>query len=334
MEGNDARTSQIAAVHERIRASAKSTPRGAGTQLEFQAMATQCRVTFAATGATAESFAAAVLQWIAQFESRYSRFLPHSLISRINQSAGIDWVEIDPETERIFALCDEAHFLTRGVFDPTALPVIRLWNWKANPPVVPSDADISAAQKLVGWRRVQRAPGKILLPAHGMSIDLGGIGKEYAVDHVACLAMQHGITSAIVDLGQDVFALGRPYDGRPAWHVGLEDPKQPGRCWVGVVAKNSAVATSGDYLRRFEINGKRYGHIIDVRTGRPVANGCRAASVIAPTCTLAGLFSTAAFVLGTEEGIRLLDTTPNVAGCITTANGRVSSRRFYEYVVS
>jgi len=303
-------------------------------QLEFQAMSTQCCVTFAATGAAAKSFAAAVVQWVADFESRYSRFLPASLISRINQNAGIEWVEIDPETERIFSLCDEAHFLTRGVFDPTALPVIRLWNWKANPPVIPGDTEISAALKLIGWRKVQRSPGKIFLPQRGMSIDLGGIGKEYAVDRVAHLAVQHGIGSTMIDFGQDVFGLGTPYDGRPAWHVGLEDPKQPGKCWAGVATKNSAVATSGDYLRRFEINGQRYGHIIDVRSGRPVANGCRSVSVIAPTCTLAGLFSTATFVLGPEEGIRLLDATPNVAGCITLENGRVSSRRFNEYVVS
>jgi thiamine biosynthesis lipoprotein len=167
-----------------------------------------------------------------------------------------------------------------------------------------------------------------------MSIDLGGIGKEYAVDCVAQLAAQHGIASALVDFGHDVFALGAPYDGRPAWHVGLEDPAQPGQCWAGVAVKQQAVATSGDYVRRFEVNGRRYGHILDVRTGQPVANGCRAVSVIAPTCTLAGLFSTAAFVLGPEEGIRLLDATPRVAGSIITDTGRTASRRFYEQVVS
>lgn len=321
-------------VHERIRESAKIAARGGMNYLEFHAMATHCRVSFPGNAAVAKAFPAAALQWVADFESRYSRFLPDSLISRINQNAGINWVEIDPETARIFALCDEGHFLTRGVFDPTSLPLIQLWNWKANPPVIPSDAEISAALKLVGWRKVQRSPGRIFLPERGMSLDLGGIGKEYAVDRVAHLAVQHGIGSAMIDFGQDVFALGTPHDGRPAWHVGLEDPKQPGKCWAGVVIKNQAVATSGDYFRRFEINGKRYGHILDVRTGQPVANGARGVSVIAPTCTLAGLFSTAAFVLGAEEGIKLLEATPNVNGCITLETGRVQTRRFYEYVVS
>jgi thiamine biosynthesis lipoprotein len=321
-------------VHERIRASAKVTPRGTAHELEFQAMATRCRVSFTTSPAAAKVFAAAVLHWVGDFEARYSRFLPDSLISRINQSAGLNWVEIDPETQSLFALCDEAHFLTRRVFDPTALPLIQLWNWKAMPPTIPDDAQISAAMQLVGWRKVQRAPGRIFLPSTGMSIDLGGIGKEYAVDRVAHLAIQHGITSALVDFGQDVFALGTPGDGRPAWHIGLEDPTQPGKCWAGLAVKNQAVASSGDYVRRFELEGKRYGHILDVRSGRPVSNGCRAVSVTAPTCTLAGLFSTAAFVLGPEEGIKLMEGTPNVNGSITYETGRVHTRRFYEYVVS
>lgn len=321
-------------VQKRIRASATVTARASEHHLQFEAMATRCQVSFSGPAAAVKAFPTAVVEWVAQFEGRYSRFLPDSLVSRINQNAGIGWVDIDAETDAIFALCHEAHFLTRGVFDPTSLPLIQLWNWKATPPVVPGDPEIQAAMKLVGWRKVQRAPGKIFLPAAGMSIDLGGIGKEYAVDCVAQIATQHGITSALVDFGQDVFTLGVPADGRPAWHIGLEDPNHPGKCWAGVAARNQAVATSGDYFRRFEIDGKRYGHIVDVRSGRPVANGCRAVSVIGPNCTWAGLFATAAFVLGAEEGLKLLDSMPNIAGCITLEKRRVQTRRFHEYVVS
>ena len=324
----------LPSVQERIRGSSMVSTRAGTRELQFHAMGTRCRVVYATSGALAQEFATAVLEWVARFESRYSRFLPESLISRINCQAGAGWVEIDEQTEHIFALCDEAHFLTRGVFDPTALPLIQLWNWKASPPVIPSEAQISKALELVGWRKVQRAHGKVFLPRSGMSIDLGGIGKEYAVDCVANLARQYEIAGVLVDFGQDVFAVGVPGDDRPAWHVGLEDPKQLGKCWAGLAVKNQAVATSGDYIRRFEFNGKRYGHILDVRNGRPVDNGCRSVTVIAPTCTLAGLFSTAAFVLGPEEGIRLIEATPNVHGCVTHENRRTTTRRFYEHVVS
>ena len=164
-----------------------------------------------------------------------------------------------------------------------------------------------------------------------MALDLGGIGKEYAVDQVAQLAVQSGATSVLVDFGHDVRVHGSPPEKKPAWHIGLEDPKQPGRCWTGLAVINQSVATSGDYLRSFVRDGKRYGHILDIRTGRPVANGCLAVSVIAPTCTLAGMLSTTAFVLGPEEGLRLLDATYQAAGCIITETRTFSSRRFYDF---
>ncbi len=196
---------------------------------------------------------------------------------------------------------------------------------------MPDDQAIEATKAKVGWRKIQRAPGKVFLPEAGMALDLGGIGKEYAVDQVTQLAVESGATSVLVDFGQDVRVHGPAPERKPAWHIGLEDPTQPGRCWTGVAANNQAVATSGDYLRRFVRDGQRYGHILDVRTGRPVANGCRAVSVIAPTCTLAGMLSTTAFVLGPTEGVRLLDATFQTAGCVLTDSGLCASRHFYNY---
>jgi len=318
-------------VWERIRASAKLQRTGDWHELSFAALGSPCRTRFVATAQAAKALPDALMQWVAEFEARYSRFIPTSLISRITAAAGKEWVETDPETDQLLALCHEAHFITKGTFDPTALPLIRLWDWKANPPVVPDEAAIAAALKKVGWRKVRRAPGKVFLPEAGMALDLGGIGKEYAVDQVAQLAVQSGATSVLVDFGHDVRVHGPAPEKKPAWHIGLEDPTQPGKCWTGLAVTNQSVATSGDYLRNFTRDGKRYGHILDVRSGRPVANGCRAVSVIAPTCTMAGMLSTTAFVLGPEEGLRLLDATYQAAGCIITESGRFASRRFYDF---
>lgn len=323
-----------ASVRERIRQSARDPGRDGTFDVSFQAMGTRCRLNYRADAATGQAFKAVALDWVADFEARYSRFLPDSLISRINQAAGREWVATDPETDRLLAMCHELHFLTKGVFDPTSLPLIRLWDWKADPVVIPTAEAIAAARQKTGWRKVQRAPGKVFLPEPGMALDLGGIGKEYAVDQIAHLALKHGISSVLVDFGADVHARGTPPDGRPAWHVGLEDPARPGKCWAGLAVKDAAVATSGDYLRHFEKDGRRYGHIIDVRTGQPVDNGCRAVSVIAPTCTLAGMLSTAAFVLGPEEGRRLISSQMGAEGCLLTTHGQFPTRRFYEYVVS
>lgn len=325
-------TSSYHSVHERIVRSATVSSASGLYRLAFHSMGTICRVQFrTSNSALARDFHGEVLQWLAQFEAKYSRFLSDSLISRINAAAGEHWVEIDPETEGLLKLCGEMFFFTRGAFDPTALPLIKLWNWKANPPVIPTDAQIAAVRELCGWSKVQRRPGGIFLPRAGMSLDLGGIGKEYAVDCVAMLAKSRFVESVLVDFGQDVRVQGTPPE-KGAWHIGLEDPQRPGNCWTGVAVTNHAVATSGDYLRHFTKDGRRYGHIIDPRDGRPVNNHCLSVSVIAPTCTAAGILSTTAFILGPQEGLNLIGSHLGAEGAITTENSRHQSRRFHEYV--
>jgi FAD:protein FMN transferase len=321
-------------VRQRVNRSAQCGAVADFYKLSFQAMNTLCRVQFQTGRAErAREFQREVLEWIAWFEARYSRFIADSLISRINAAAGQDWVAVDPETEALLNLCQEMIFFTRGVFDPTTLPLIRLWNWKASPPVVPAPEAIEQARELVGWRLIQRRPGGIFLPRAGMCLDLGGIGKEYAVDRVLHLAVQRGLENVLVDFGADVRVQGRP-PGKPAWHIGLEDPRNPGHAWVGLAVTNHAVATSGDYLRHFVHQGRRYGHILDPRTGYPVNNRVLAVSVIAPHCTFAGILSTSAFVLGAKEGLDLIGASPGVEGCIVTESSRFPTRGFHAYTTS
>lgn len=320
----------VAEVLARVRSGARLEARGGTHDLTFAAMGTICRVHFAAPAAGARRIADLVLGWVAAFEAKYSRFLPDSLVSQVNAAAGGPWVALDPEADRLLALCDQLVFMTRGILDPTALPVIRLWDWKKAR--IPGDAEIAAAMPLVGWRQVQRAPGRIRLPRAGMALDLGGVGKEFAVDQVVLLLAQSGVTSALVDFGADVRVLGLPSDGRPAWKIGLEDPARPGTPWTHLVVREGAVATSGDYVRGFEAGGRRYGHIVDPRTGSPVDQGVLAVSVFAPSCTQAGMLSTAAFVLGPVEGRRLLESSQGVHGCIVTRKGTLTTSRFHEYV--
>jgi thiamine biosynthesis lipoprotein len=311
---------------------------GAATQLHrlrFPAMGTPCEVQYATPdGRASPAFETAVVSWVHAFEEKYSRFRPHSLISRISAAAGREWVEVDADAERMFSLCDNLVAMTHGVLDPTALPLIRLWNWKAQPPVIPTEEQIAAARRLVGWARVQRAPGRVFLPEPGMALDFGGFGKEYAVDIVAHIALQHGIENVLADFGHDLRALGQP-PGRPAWHIGLEDPRRPGTPWASIaITGGKGVASSGDYVRCFERNGRRYGHIIDPRTGWPVANGCTQATIVADTCLQAGVLSTAAFVLGVKEGIELIQNCPGAEGLLITENARAQTRGFYRYVVA
>jgi len=281
--------------------------------------------------AVGEDFRRAAVDWIARFEARYSRFLPESIVGQVNARAGGDWCEVDEDAERLLSLCGEMHRLTRGVFDAAALPLLRAWDWKADPPRIPGECEMRVALELSGWGKVERRARGVRLPAAGMGIDLGGIGKEFAVDQLVSLAREFGIGDVMIDVGQDIRVVGRP-PGKDAWYIGLEEPDRPGDCWTALRLTDRAVATSGDYFRSFTLGARRYGHILDPRSGLPVNNGCQAVSVIAPSCVMAGILSTAAFVLGPEEGLALIRELGGVEACITTEHARHQTRRFSSYV--
>ncbi len=324
-------TTSLAMVRERVWRSSRRTVESQFHKLTFQAMSTDCRVHFQAEDSRfAEQFQNFVLDWVAFFEAKYSRFLPDSLISRINSAAGEHWVEIDQETDVLFNLCQELLFFTRGVFDPSALPLMRLWNWKAKDPAVPSATEVKAALELAGWNKVERRPGGIFLPRTGMMIDLGGIGKEYAVDRVITMAVERGIKNVLVDFGQDVRVRGESPQKGP-WCIGLEDPRAPGKCWTSVIVNNHAVATSGDYLRHFVHEGRRYGHIIDPRDGYPANTGVLSVSVVSPHCTFAGIVSTAAVILGPKLGLEMMSFCPGVEGAIITDTSRFQTKGFNNF---
>jgi thiamine biosynthesis lipoprotein len=316
----------------RVRETMRTECRENYHQITFRAMSTPVRVAFRAEESSAASDChEAVLEWVAGFEARYSRFLPESIVGQINAGAGGGWMSIDAETEELFSLCQQMFAFTGGAFDPAALPLVRLWDWKRNPPQVPAAADVDAARRVSGWNKVERRRGAIKLPVAGMGIDLGGIGKEYAVDRVVALLLERGMTNVLVDIGQDIRVTGHP-PGKDAWYIGLEEPDQAGRCWTCLRLTDQAVATSGDYFRSFSRNGRRYGHILDPRSGEPVGNGCQAATVIAPTCLMAGILSTAAFILGPRDGLELITHRGGAEGCITTDAARHQTRRFSYYV--
>jgi thiamine biosynthesis lipoprotein len=321
-------------IRERIFNSATVREEGGLTTLHFHAMGTRCRVSLVDPSRKATNdFLQHLLEWVSDFEAKYSRFLDTSLISQINRAAGQHPVEIDEETDRILSLCAELHFFTQRVFDPTALPLIRLWDWKKNPGTLPSADAIARTKELVGWNLVQRSSNSVFLPRAGMCLDFGGIGKEYAVDMAMQIGASYGVNNLLVDFGQDLRVNGAP-SGKPAWHIGLEDPNSPGTCWGSVAATDRAIATSGDYLRHFTLNGRRYGHILDPRSGYPAATECLAVSIVAPSCTMAGILSTSAFILGPKAGYDLINRTYGVAGAILTHDQRIFSQGFYQYLVN
>lgn len=158
--------------------------------------------------------------------------------------------------------------IKRGGFDPTSLALSRQWDYHKSSPVPPSCDEVEKALILVGWKNVYRSLGEVMLPVQRMAIDLGGFGKEYAVDKVCEMAMSFGLEGVCVDFGRDIRVAGVARHGG-AWRVGIENPGDPGRCWGGVNLRERAIATSGNYLRGFQYDETFFGHVIDVRSGYP-----------------------------------------------------------------
>ncbi len=262
---------------------------------------------------TAARAAAAAIADVHRIEAKYSRYRDDSVTSAINRAAGGMPVPIDAETAALLRYADECHRISDGAFDLTSGVLRRAWRFDRLPASLPTAVDVDAALALVGWPRVEWDAHGVRLPVAGMEIDFGGVGKEYAADRAAALLAEHGIMHALVNLGGDVRTVGAQPDGRP-WRVGIVHPRDPAGVAGAVELAGNAVATSGDYQRFMEVEGVRYAHILDPRTGWP-ARWWQSASVVAPLCTMAGSLATiamlrsdaAAFLAGQDVDYLLID---------------------------
>jgi len=253
-----------------------------------------------------------------RIEAKFSRYRPESVLSEINRQAGRGPLVVDEETEYLVRSALDLWSLTQGRFDPTVGILRRAWDFKAKR--VPTAAELAALLPLVDARALSLKHGSVALGKVGMELDLGGVGKEYAVDRVAELLSAEGVDSAIINFLGDVRTLGRRGDGQP-WSVGVLDPFQPGRCLLAIrIMAGAGIATSGDYERGFVHDGVRYHHLLDATTGQP-AWGLRSVTVVAPTAFLAGQLATAAFLLGPAQGLTLLEDRPGVEGALVTETG-------------
>ncbi len=272
--------------------------------------------------ARAERLARAVESEARRIEAKFSRYRESSVVSEINRNAGRTPVAVDEETEMLVCAALDMARMTGGRFDPTVGALRRVWDFQGSR--VPLPEEIIALLPLVDADAVSVRDRTVFLRRAGMEIDLGGVGKEYAVDRAAELLRAEGIRSAIVNFAGDVRTIGSRGDGHP-WRVGVLDPQDRRRCRFAVCALgDTGVATSGDYERGFVKDGVRYHHILDARTGWP-ARGLSSVTAIAASAFRAGRFATAAFLLGAGAGLTLLEEAPGVEGTLITENGAILS---------
>jgi thiamine biosynthesis lipoprotein len=242
-------------------------------------------------------------------------------ISLVNREGSKHPVKVSEELFRLLQESVKYSELTRGAFDITYASVGYLYDFKKG--VHPDQKSIDAALPGVDWRQMvlDEKNFTVFFKRPGMRIDLGGIAKGHSVDKGIEILRKLDITRAMVNAGGDTRIIGDRF-GKP-WVVGLRHPDQPGKAYLSIPIVDSAFSTSGDYERYFDENGKRFHHIIDPKTGDS-ARKIRAVTVIAPTATRSDALTKSVFIMGAEEGIRFINTLPDVDAVVVPLDGKVA----------
>ncbi len=251
-------------------------------------------------------------------DSLMTNWTETSEVARINRGAGAGALTVDPEVATVLTLADQVHAASGGAFDLTVEPLVRLWGFLGGKPHLPPAPELAAALALVDWDRVlfRAADRQLELPVPGMHLDLGGIAKGYGVDLVATRLRAAGVTDALVDLTGNMAALGsRP--GHDGWVIGIRDPRDREPWLATIRLRDLCVSTSGDYVQFVSENGRRYGHILDPRTGWP-AQGLSSATVVAAQAAPADAWSTALFVLGPAAARRVAASRDDIAAVLVS----------------
>jgi thiamine biosynthesis lipoprotein len=272
-----------------------------------------------------EGLAERIQARLAEINRSMSTYIEDSEISRFNRFDEVNRpFPVSEDFLRVMQAGKKIHALSEGAWDATVAPLVDLWGFgpSGKTPAVPSAAQLQPILETVGFERIDVHPsGYLVKKVRGTTLDLGSIAKGYGVDQLANLLVSAGRQNFLVEIGGEVVATGVRTDGLP-WRVGINTPR-PGASadtvYRAFSLSNAAFATSGDYRNFFIMDGRRYSHVIDPRTGYPVANGVVSASIIASECTFADGLATAVMVLGAEKGLALIDRLEGVEGLIVVA---------------
>ena len=239
-----------------------------------------------------------VFEEIQRIDNLLSKYKDDSEVALLNKKGELP---VSPETFYVIKKSKEFWQLSGGAFDVTVVPLMDLWGFTQQSYRIPSDDEIKEALRYVGSDKIifNDKNNVVKFKVLGVKIDLGAIGKGFAVDCAVKKLKERGIKSCLVNAGGHIYCLG-DRSGRP-WKIAIQDPRKLG--FAGYVKlKDRAIATSGDYRQFFIEGNRRYAHIIDPRTGYPADSGVISATVIAPDCTTADAIATAVFVLGEGKG--------------------------------
>lgn len=249
-----------------------------------------------------------VFDELRRIENLLSKYNADSEVSRLNQSGKS---KVSPETFYVISRAKEFWQSSNGAFDITVAPLLEIWGFKDKQFRLPKDNEIKEALKRVGSDKIILHSNEFVIEFNtpGVQVDLGAIAKGFAVDCAVRKLKEAGVKSCLINAGGDIYCLGNKSGS--AWRVGIQDSQGSGVLEY-LKLSDSAVATSGDYEQYFDLEGKRYSHIFDPRTGYPASSGVHSVTVIATDCLTADSLATAVFVLGKGSGERLAKKYPGV----------------------
>jgi thiamine biosynthesis lipoprotein len=286
------------------------------------AMGSELRLTaWTADDPGATSAFDAVFNEFDRLESLMSTWREGSDIARLNDAAGREAVHVSNDVIAVLEDARQASEWTGGKFDVTFGVLSGLWKFDHDQDnTIPDMREVRARLPLIDYRalNVDRAEGTAFLAHAGMRVNLGGIGKGYAIDRGVAILRARGFNDFLIQSGGDLYAAGRRA-GQP-WRLGIQDPRGPGgQAFARVAVSDATFSTSGDYERAFVKDGVRYHHIIDPATGEP-ARGCRSTTVMAPSAVMADALSKSVFLLGVDKGMALFERLHVEAVVVTPKN--------------
>ena len=258
---------------------------------------------------------------IKKVDELMSTYKPESEVSILNRQGEN---HLSPQTSQIIQEAIKFSEMTEGAFDITCRPLINLWKRAKKEEKIPTLQEIEEAGKLVGYKKIALEGDLVKLEQPGMQIDLGGIAKGWAVDKAIQVLKRRGVKSALVNAGGDLYALGKRGLWKK-WEVGIQHPRDQEKILTTIEVSARGVATSGDYRRYFTLKGRRFSHIVDPRTGETVQEVPMSVTVVGPDATTTDALATGIFVLGPEEGMRLIESLPGVEGLIVSEGMRMDS---------
>ncbi|PKA96761.1 thiamine biosynthesis lipoprotein [Flavobacteriaceae bacterium MAR_2009_75] len=260
---------------------------------------------------------------ILRIENLISSWKFKSQTSSINKNAGVSPVQVDPELFGLIKRCNQISNLTDGAFDISYASMDEIWKFDGSMQQMPDSSLIKASIEKVGYHNIvlDSATSSIFLELKGMKIGFGAIGKGYAADKAKVLLMNEGLSAGIINASGDMNSWGVQPNGQP-WQVAITNPLNTNKVFATLPLNNNAVVTSGNYEKYLILNGKRYTHIIDPRTGYP-SFGISSVTIFAPSAELADALATSVFVMGKDVGIDRINQIPKVECILIDDKGQI-----------